>query len=92
MITLNRAVNKQVKGFIRQPHCEGYPLILLMQDGCSLCHSCAKENFKIILEDSREGWKTGWTAAGVEIFWEGEEFCANCNRTIESAYGPVENN
>lgn len=92
MITLNRAINEKVKKFVRQPHEMGYPLLLVMIDGGCVCHKCAKENFKLILSDSRHGWATEWTAAELDVFWEGEETCANCNNVIHSAYGPIEEN
>lgn len=89
MITLNRDVNKQVKEYIRSMgQNSGYPLLLVMRDGGCLCHHCAKREFKLIIADTRDGWSTDWTAAGVESFFEGADVqCSHCNAVLTSAYG-----
>lgn len=88
MITMNKEINKQVKDYIRCNHSSGYPLVLVMKDGGYLCQACAKREVKLIFADTREGWSTEWTAAGVQLFMEGPaEECAHCYTVLESAYG-----
>lgn len=66
----------------------GYPLIYLMDDGEVLCPHCANDTSNPIHEG---GGADGWRIDAQEIHWEGGPlFCAHCNRTIESAYGEVE--
>lgn len=79
-----------VRDFIRQPYAwpGGYPKILLLSDGETLCAACARKEYKQISRSTRHGERDGWQAAGVDIHYEGEaECCAHCNAATESAYG-----
>jgi hypothetical protein len=82
----------QVKEAIRNPFAwpGGYPVYSVMADGHLLCAACARENFRQIAHDTIKGWNTGWDAIGAEILWEGREECAQCGKTLESAYGEDE--
>lgn len=80
----------QVREFIRQPYAwpGGYPKVLIMTDCCYLCVKCAKDNYRLISDATRNNLRDGWQAAGVQINWEDTDGeCANCNAKIESAYG-----
>lgn len=82
-----------VREFIRQPYAwpGGYPLVLVLSDGETLCATCARAEYRQISNATRHNLRDGWRAAGVEVHWEGEpEICAHCGRETESAYGPHE--
>ena len=79
-----------VRAFIRQPYAwpGGYPLVLVMRDGETVCAKCARENYRLISSATRTNDRSGWEAAGVQPHYEGSpEYCANCNAATESAYG-----
>ncbi len=87
---MKNATVEQVKSFIRHPYVwpGGYPLILVMNDGECLCVDCARSSFRAIVDSTKHGTRDGWAAAGVQVYWEGPViYCANCNASIESAYG-----
>jgi len=67
----------------------GYPVYLVLEDGTYLCWECFKENYKEI-DEAIDCPGTGWGPMGYKIIWEGEEFCAHCNKLLESAYGSPE--
>ncbi len=79
-----------IKEYIRDPYAwpGGYPKILVMSDSEVLCADCAKENFRLIVQATKDQLGDGWQAEGVGIHWEGESHaCAHCGFEIESAYG-----
>jgi hypothetical protein len=81
---------QSVRAFARQPYAfpGGYPIILIMVDGETICAKCARDNYRLISDATRNNSRDGWQAAGTDIHWEGEPLnCANCNATTESAYG-----
>lgn len=83
------ALLRSVRNFCREPYAwpGGYPRVLLFEDGQVSCADCARENYRLISQDTRDSYHGGWVAAGVEIFWEGErEHCACCDCVIEPAY------
>lgn len=83
-----------LKEFIRQPHCwpGGYPKMLLLTDGQTLCPTCAKENYRLVSASTRHNSRDGWGVFGVDVHWEGEAIeCAHCGKETESAYGVPEN-
>ena len=67
---------KQIKDFIRSGGYAwpgGYPTYLLMSDGETLCVACARENFRLILRDTKYGTRRDcWHAAGIEANWESD--------------------
>lgn len=89
---MKNPILEQVKQAIRSPHAwpGGYPVYTILSDGEVLCPKCARAEFKQIVRATREKLRDGWRAAGVEILWEGEEYCAHCGEELESAYGPGE--
>jgi hypothetical protein len=80
-----------VKDIIRAPHAwpGGYNKVLVMTDGESMCAQCVKENYRLILQATREqDRRSGWGAVGADIHWEGAPLqCANCNQDMPSEYG-----
>jgi hypothetical protein len=80
---------EQVKQAIRQPFAwpGGYPVYTVMADGELMCPACARNNYKLIAESTRDRDRGDWQAAGVYILWEGSGTCANCYKVLESAYG-----
>lgn len=85
----NEIVQK-VKEYIRNPVAwpGGYPVVLYMADGECLCSKCAKENYRLISQSTRDNARDGWQAYAVDLHMEGEPLvCAHCSTEIESAYG-----
>lgn len=39
--------------------------------------------------DTKSGFG-GWDIRGVDVLWEGTEYCVECGEQIESAYGGCE--
>lgn len=80
----------EVREFIRQPYAwpGGYPKVLIMHDGATLCAACAKTEYRQISNETRHALPGGWRAAGVDVHWEGEAVeCDHCGAKTESAYG-----
>jgi len=67
----------------------GYPLMVLMHDGESICPDCAKHNFQLIARNTRDGGPDrDWQASDIYIHYEGPpERCAHCGEETPSAYG-----
>ncbi len=83
---------KQLKDFIRRGGYAwpgGYPMALLMHDGEAIDALSAKENYRQILQATRNpGTNRQWQAVEVFIHWEGPALiCAHSGRAITSAYG-----
>jgi len=79
----------EVKQFIRQPYAwpGGYPLFAIAADGGCLCKDCVKDNAKLIIGATRNGFEKDWAVVAVECNWEDEELvCDNCGKPIEAAY------
>lgn len=70
----------------------GYPCALLMADGEVIDSSAARENYRLIRRAMKDShYSRDWTPVGVFVHWEGEPLtCAHSGRSIESAYGEVE--
>ena len=68
----------------------GYPVALIMSDGGLICAKCVKDNYRIILEATRDGDHSGWGAAGFYVYegttedYDGVVACDNCNVEIIS--------
>lgn len=84
----------EVREFIRHPSVfpGGYPKILVMADGETLCPACARAEYRQISNETRHNLQGGWKAGGVDIHYEGEPvICAHCGKETESAYGIPDN-
>ena len=81
---------QQVRQFARAPFSSigGYPKVLIMSDGATVCSTCARENYRLISHSTRHHDGDGWQAAGVQLHEEGAPlYCDQCNAATESAYG-----
>jgi hypothetical protein len=65
----------------------GYKLAVVMNDGGALCTDCVRKNWGQVAHDTLKSWRTGWDAAGVQVFYEGGNHCDNCNCNLD-AYQP----
>jgi hypothetical protein len=67
----------------------GYPTFFLTAEGDPLCHQCVRDNFKLVLEETRHPSPLdGWRTIGHEINYEDAALhCAHCGEQIEAAYG-----
>lgn len=67
----------------------GYPLVLVMSDGETLCPDCVARNFREIARATRDGDRSGWAAEGyqVEEAPEADVSCAHCRRVICEGVG-----
>lgn len=88
MKTKAQEILAQVKNAIRNPFAwpGGYPVYTVMRDGELLCSKCAKGNYRLIAQATKDDLGDGWQAAGADILWEGEEYCAHCGKELEPAY------
>jgi hypothetical protein len=75
-----------VKEALRQPYTwpGAYPKTFVVEDGC-LCQYCIRENFRDVVRDTKSN--RGPYNVIVDVLWEGEVFCADCSRQLETAYG-----
>jgi hypothetical protein len=85
-----RTVLQSVREFIRQPYAwpGGYPKFLVMDDGETICATCARAEYRQISNATRHGLRDGWQAGAVALHMEGEPLqCGHCSGEIFSAYG-----
>lgn len=90
-ITPRNITMLRVREFIRQPYAwpGGYPLILVMHDGETLCATCARANYRQISNATRHHLFDGWRVDCIDTHLEGEALgCAHCDHQTPSAYGP----
>jgi hypothetical protein len=74
---------------IREPYSGpgGYPIYMILSNGELLCRDCARENWRSIVDSTKHGYGDGWEVVGVDVLWEGLDFCTHCSKQLESAYG-----
>jgi hypothetical protein len=79
-----------VRFIARHPFSLSYENVAVMHDGCLLCPTCLKENYKMILDSTKNEDHTSWEVIAVECenMFEGE-YCAHCNELIGE---PLEDN
>lgn len=81
---------QSLKDFIRQPYAfpGGYPKILVMGDGETICPACARAEYRQISDATRNQTSRDWAVMGCDIHYEGDPVeCAHCGKLTESAYG-----
>jgi len=80
---------EKVKDAIRTPYAwpGGYPVYTVMSDGELMCPDCARENYKLIVQATKDQLRDGWQAEGSMILYEGLAYCCHCDKELESAYG-----
>ena len=83
---------EKVKDAIRHPFAwpGGYPVYTIMADGELMCTDCARENYKLIVQATKDQLRDGWQAYGSDVLYEGSEYCCHCDKELESAYGEAE--
>ena len=83
---------EKVKDAIRNPFAwpGGYPVYTVMSDGELLCPDCARENYKLIVQATKDQLRDGWQPEGSMILYEGSSYCCHCGKDLESAYGEVD--
>jgi hypothetical protein len=80
------AITRQAKEAIRSGYAwpGGYPLALICRDGGALCTDCARKEWRGIAHDTIKGWRTGWDLIGVDVLWEGGNYCDHCNKCLDA--------
>ena len=81
---------EQFKMFVRNKHAwpGGYPLYMLCADGGCICHKCAGENAKLIIQATVLRDNHMWECEAIDVNWEDADLtCDNCGELIECAYG-----
>lgn len=76
-----------VKEAIRKPFAwpGGYPIYTVMSDGELLCPECARENYRLIVQDTKDS-SGCWEVVGSMVLWEAIDYCAHCHKKLEAAY------
>lgn len=80
---------QHLKAFIRSPHAfpGGYTLIAVMDDGEIVCHECTRDNFREIVECTKNQERIGWNFIDVTINWEDPSmYCAHCDEPLTPEY------
>ena len=83
---------EKVKDAIRNPYAwpGGYPVYTVMSDGELMCPDCARAEYRLIAQATKDQLRDGWQAEGSAILYEGPEYCCHCNKELESAYGEAD--
>jgi hypothetical protein len=82
-------IDSRIKQAIREEFAwpGGYPLFILLSDGEVLCPSCAKQEYRQLVQATKDQDTSGWRPVAADINWEDEEMaCCHCNEFIEPAY------
>lgn len=84
---------KTLKDFIRTKYAwpGGHPLYAIAADAEAICHTCCKNNAKLVIQNTRgtqyDCAYPDWRIVAVDVNWEDVDlYCAHCNGRIESAY------
>lgn len=67
----------------------GYPLYMILQDGCAMCVDCARKEYKQVAR-ARRYWNNddSFGIVACDVNYENNDlYCDHCNKQIESAYG-----
>lgn len=73
----------------------GYPVYLLMTDGCFLCWECFKNEYRNIWEGTLDpAFRTGWKPDSLQVLWEHDTsdneltptYCDHCSKELDAAY------
>lgn len=80
---------EEIKQALRQPSTFPgmYPKSFIAHDG-PICHDCIRSNFRAVVCDAR--MNVGPWNVKVDVLWEGEFYCVDCSKEIETAYGSVD--
>lgn len=83
------SILRTFKETIRSPYAwpGGYTVALYFADGERVCTGCARDEWKLICDDTINGWGQ-WRAGFAGVYWEGPpEYCTHCNEPQVSEYG-----
>ena len=67
----------------------GYPLYMILRDGCAMCVRCARKEYKQVAR-ARRYWNNddAFAIVACDVNYENNNlYCDHCNKQIESAYG-----
>ena len=73
----------------RTPHAwpGGYTLHLVLQDGACLCHTCFRDNYRLVASDLKNGDCPGWKPYAQDCNWEDPDlYCDHCGVQIAPEY------
>lgn len=90
---MNRKEQRNLLAFYRGKMFTNYPTLHLMKDGESICDACMESEQSSILHATLhpEYRDHQWQYVTTYEHLEGPaEFCAHCNKQVESAYGDPE--
>ena len=82
-------IEKNIKQAIREKFAwpGGYPLYIILSDGEALCTTCARQEYRRLVQSTKDQDYIGWRPIAADINWEDEAlFCCHCDKLIESAY------
>ena len=77
-----------LKSIIRQPFAwpGGYERAALMNDGGIVCWKCCQDEYRNILDSTRNECRDGWQVIGQVVigmdYDETGEYCAHCNKVF----------
>lgn len=80
---------QQLREAVRTPYAwpGGYPTFILMDDGETLCHACARTEYRALSTSLRHGDSDGWRPVCQDVNWEDANmYCAHCSKHMEVAY------
>lgn len=60
----------------------GYELLAITSDGGLLCSTCVRENYRQIIEHTKDKIPTGWDVVAVITEAEVEEDCSHCGKAL----------
>jgi len=88
-MTKHERINK-LKTFVRNPYVwpGGYTQIMLASDGGGICHKCVKENFRQILESTKNAFlNDDWAFEDTFINWDDVDLhCDHCSERMPAEY------
>ena len=74
---------------IRTPYAwpGGYLTEIILSDGETICHDCAKKEYRQLSSALKEHSNNGWRPIALEINYENNDsYCCHCGKHMECAY------
>jgi len=83
---MNITISSDFAKALNQPYAwpGGYELSFICDDGLLLCYMCARENGKNITDSIRHKVNDGWRVIGVEVLYEGGNYCEQCGKCLDA--------
>lgn len=84
MKTKPGSIIERVKFAIREGYAwpGGYPYMILMHDGASICTECAREEFHQLIDADKHNSRDGWKPEDLYYLNDEIEQCAHCDKVI----------